>query len=69
MGGMGAMPALPVAAAAAGAVEPASHVIRVRDVADVQWSAAARRGVSDFGGWATPWAASWWPARARTRCG
>ncbi len=50
MGGMAAMPALPVAAPAVGAAEPGSHVIRVRDVADVQWSAAARRGVSDFGG-------------------
>ena len=52
MGGMGAMgsaaPAAP--AASPGATAPAQHLIRLRDVADVQWAPAPRRGVADFDG-------------------
>lgn len=50
MAGMGGPAAAAPAASRGPAAEAAPRRIRVRDVADVQWSGAPRRGVADFGG-------------------
>ncbi|GDX83281.1 hypothetical protein LBMAG42_50920 [Deltaproteobacteria bacterium] len=50
MGGMGGPGSGAAPASSGGTAAKAVHLIRVRDVADVQWAPAPRRGVADFGG-------------------